>query len=91
MANLLEGIEKIKTARILYNRAIGDIPAHCIICRKIETVKLLNDGKSHTYMCDCGITIYRWHELDNFHEKPFFLKSFVGKKEYKPNYNKKKG
>lgn len=70
-------------------RSFGTAQTFCKKCSKVETFKLIDTDGSHSYLCGCGCTIYRFHYPDDFHEKGYFVKSFVPATEYDPNYKGK--
>lgn len=67
----------------------GNIPTYCIKCRKRIIYSQFSDDGSYTKKCNCGCEINRFHKPDNYHDEPYFLKSFVSKKQYIPNYKEK--
>lgn len=49
---------------------------------------MIDDLGSHTYLCGCGCTIYKYCFADENHEKPYFLKTFVPKSQYNKKFAK---
>lgn len=78
----------LKVFWAIAHRATGNAIVKCKICGQMETFKRLDLDGSHSYKCGCGCSIYRFHGKDEFNEFPFFLKSFVSKKDYISNYKK---
>lgn len=74
---------------IISMRACGTLQTFCKKCNRLETFKIIDQQGSHTYMCGCGCTIYRFHMADEFHRKSYFVKSFVPSTEFDPEYKSK--
>lgn len=67
-------------------RAFGLARTICVKCDKIETFKQINEDGSHSYLCRCGCTIYKFHRPDQFHSDGYFLKIFVPANRYRKNW-----
>lgn len=74
---------------VVLKQAQGNISTFCLKCKKKVTYSQFSDDGSYTKKCGCGCEINRFHVADKYHDEPYFLKSYISKKEYKPNYNKK--
>jgi len=81
-------LAKNKTSR----QTIGEIDTYCLICKKKQTVKLLDISKKNLYgynrtvKCDCGVAIYKYNIENEFHDKEYFTRGFISKKDYVKNY-----
>jgi hypothetical protein len=76
-------------ATIAIMRAFGKIQTHCKTCGKPETFKELNDDGSHSYLCGCGCTLYRYHDPDLNHSGGYFVKFFIPRRVYDSHYKSK--
>jgi hypothetical protein len=66
----------------------GNINTFCIKCRQRINYSQFDDDGSYTKKCNCGCEINRFHVADKYHDEPYFLQSFISKKQYNPNYKK---
>lgn len=70
-------------------RAFGLVRTICVKCSAVETFKQINEDGSHSYLCKCGCTIYRFHKPDQFHNDSYFLKIFIPIKRYRKDWKNK--
>lgn len=70
-------------------RAFGTMPTHCKTCGKPETFRELTDTGSHSYLCGCGCTLYKYHDPDLTHSTGYFVKFFIPRRLYDRYYKQK--
>ena len=71
---------------IVISRSFGTSQTFCKKCGKTETFKIIDGLGSHTYLCGCGCTIYKYCLPDENHDKFYFLKTFVSKSLYNKKF-----
>jgi len=76
-------------AGLVMMRAFGTYPAYCKKCNQKETFKEIGADGTHTYLCGCGCTIYKYHPADEFHKSGYFIKTFISKGEYNRKHKNK--
>ena len=70
-------------------RAFGRLQTFCKKCGREETFKILDFNGTHSYLCKCGFSLYKFHKPDEFHKKAYFLKVFIPASKYDPNHKHK--
>ena len=74
---------------LVSKRLFGDLTTYCKHCKKKESFKIIDGQGTHTLLCGCGCTIYRFHFPDENNKTSFFVKSFVPKKFFKKEFKDK--
>jgi hypothetical protein len=81
MAGLIQNLIVLKQLQ-------GNIATYCRSCKKRISYSQFDDDGSYTKKCGCGCEVNRFHKADQFHNEPYYLKTFISKKQFNPNYKK---
>jgi len=73
---------------IIGKQAVGEIDTYCKFCQKKRTIKIQDDA-SFTIKCKCGVEVYRYHDADEFHDKPFYTRNFISYKKFNKKIHEK--